>query len=100
MSNKTGRPLHNFELVEHFLENVLLFDLEKEYDTVSQIVSTELNIENFDHSLVSLNSKLYRFNKFRSDISRRKLHKRIVNELLMEKRLHIAITPPSLFTRA
>ncbi len=89
MSNKTSRPLNNFELVEHFLQNALQYDLEDvdNYDIVPDIVSTELNIENFDESLISKNSKSFRLLKFRKDYQRLSLQKNIVLELLKEKRL-------------
>ncbi|MCW2259614.1 MULTISPECIES: zeta toxin family protein [Sphingobacterium] len=89
MANKTSRPLNNFELVEHFLQNALSINIEddKMYEIVCQVVSTELNIENFDESLISLNSKSYRINKYRKDSQRLLLQKRIVAELLIETRL-------------
>ena len=89
MSNKTSRPLNNFELVEHFLQNALQYDLEENdnYEIVPDIVSTELNIENFDESLISKNSKSYRLLKFRKDSQRLSLQNKIVLELLKERRL-------------
>lgn len=89
MSKKTSRPLNNFELVEHFLENALDFDLSnsKNYEIVPKIVSTELNIENFDETLISLNSKSYRTLEYRKDNVRKKLQNQIVLELLEMKRL-------------
>jgi len=89
MAKKTSRPLNNFELVEHFLENALSYDLDSEerYAIVSKIVSTELNIENFDESLISLHSKSYRVSRYRKDGDRKKLNDQIVQELLMQKRL-------------
>mgnify|MGYP006211262003 CR=1 FL=1 len=59
MAKKTSRPLNNLELVEHFLQNALEYDIEIDdnYDIVPDIVSTELNIENFDESLISKNSR-------------------------------------------
>ena len=89
MATKTSRPLNNFELVEHFLENALSYDLDSDekYKIVSKIVATELNIENFDESLISLNSKSYRVSRFRKNRDRKRLHDQIVQELLIEKRL-------------
>lgn len=89
MAKRTSRPLNNFELVEHFLENALNYDIEdnNNYEIIPKIVSTELNIENFDDSLISLNSKSYRILPYRKDTYRRKLHDKIVKELLIEKRL-------------
>lgn len=89
MSKKPNRPLNNMELVEHFLENALSWNLdnEKEYSVVPKIVSTELNIENFDESLISVNSKSYRTSKYRKDNNRMKLRQQIVRELLTLKRL-------------
>ena len=89
MATKTSRPLNNFELVEHFLENALQYDIEddKNYKIVPKIVSTELNIENFDESLISKNSKSYRVLEYRKDNHRLKLQKKIVLELLTEVRL-------------
>lgn len=89
MAKKTSRQLNNFELVEHFLENALSYDIENDekYEIVSKIVSTELNIENFDESLISINSKSYRFAKYRKDTHREKLHQEIVYELLSNQRL-------------
>lgn len=89
MAKKTSRPLNNFELVEHFLENALSYDLDTSdrYAIVSKIVSTELNIENFDESLISLHSKTYRVSSFRKDGDRKKLSDQIVQELLTKKRL-------------
>jgi hypothetical protein len=89
MTKKTSRPLNNFELVEHFLENALDYDLEEtsNYDIIPKIVTTELNIENFDDTLISLNSKSYRVRSFRKDALRKKLHNQIVQELLIQKRL-------------
>ena len=89
MSKKTSRPLNNFELVEHFLENALDYDLSnvKKYEIVPKIVSTELNIENFDETLISLNSKSYRILEYRKDNLRKKLQNQIVLELLEMKRL-------------
>ncbi|MBN8664552.1 MAG: zeta toxin family protein [Chitinophagales bacterium] len=86
---KTSRPLNNFELVEHFLENALNydFDIDEKYGIVPKIVSTELNIENFDETLISVSSKSYRIAKYRSAKSRRKLRETIVLELLTQKRL-------------
>lgn len=89
MAKKTSRPLNNFELVEHFLENALDYDIEdnENYEIIPKIVSTELNIENFDESLISLYSKSYRVLPYRKETYRRKLHDQIVSELLVEKRL-------------
>ncbi len=89
MAKKTSRPLNNFELVEHFLENALEYNIEnnEDYDIVPEIVSTELNIENFDESLITKNSKSYRFLEYRKDRNRLELQKRIVLELLTMKRL-------------
>ncbi|MDP9959288.1 zeta toxin family protein [Chryseobacterium lathyri] len=86
---KTSRQLNNFELVEHFLENALGYDIydDQKYEIVGDIVSTELNIENFDESLISLNSKSYRVEKYRKDGARRKLQNQIVNELFSNIRL-------------
>ncbi|MNS52386.1 Zeta toxin [compost metagenome] len=89
MAARTSRQLNNFELVEHFLENALSYDIEddEKYEIVAKIVSTELNIENFDESLISINSKSYRFQKFRKDLHRKRLHEQIILELLSKKRL-------------
>ncbi|QHS61253.1 zeta toxin family protein [Chitinophaga agri] len=89
MAKRSNRPLNNMELVEHFLENVLSMDLDsdKGYSIVPKIVSTELNIENFDESLISVNSKSYRSSKYRKDQARIKLWRQIVTELLSMKRL-------------
>lgn len=89
MAKKSSRPLNNFELVEHFLENALSIELIENgnYDIVPKIVSTELNIENFDESLISINSKSYRIAEFRKDSDRKKLVEKIVLELLMQKRI-------------
>lgn len=89
MPKKTSRPLNNFELVEHFLENALDYDIEDEenYNIVSKIVSTELTIENFDESLISKNSKSYRVLEFRKDNQRLKLYNKIVLELVSNERL-------------
>jgi dephospho-CoA kinase len=88
MAKKTSRPLNNFELVEHFLENALQFNIENEdnYSIVPKIVSTELNIENFDESLISKTSKSYRMLEFRKDSSRLKLQNKIVLELVSMQR--------------
>jgi hypothetical protein len=90
MKKRTSRPLNNFELVEHFLENALDFDIENSnnYEIIPKIVTTELNIENFDNSLISLNSKSYRVLSYRKDSSRKKLYDTIVFELLTQKRLN------------
>lgn len=89
MAKKTSRPLNNFELVEHFLENALQYDIERpdNYDIVPKIVSTELNIENFDESLISKNSKSYRVLEYRKDNHRLALQNKIVLELLANRRL-------------
>lgn len=89
MAKNLSRQLNNFELVEHFLQNVLEYDVEDEdnYEIVPEIVSTELNIENFDESLISKTSKSYRLREFRKDNHRISLQKRIVLELLSERRL-------------
>jgi hypothetical protein len=89
MAKKSSRPLNNFELVEHFLENALNYDIENDdnYAIIPKIVTTELNIENFDDSLISLNSKSYRVFPYRKDGPRRKLHDQIVFELLSQRRL-------------
>lgn len=89
MAKKTSRPLNNFELVEHFLQNALEYDIEdnENYNIVPEIVSTELNIENFDESLISKNSKSYRVLEYRKDNHRRLLQNKIVLELLSIKRL-------------
>ncbi|WP_333862810.1 zeta toxin family protein [Sphingobacterium sp.] len=89
MANRTSRPLNNFELVEHFLENALSININDDemYNVVSQVVSTELNIENFDESLISLNSKSYRISKYRKDSERLSLQNQIVLELLTQERL-------------
>lgn len=89
MTTRTSRPLNNFEFVEHFLENALSYDFDSDesYGIVSKIVSTELNIENFDESLISLHSKSYRVSRFRKDVDRKKLRNLIVQELLTQKRL-------------
>ncbi len=89
MAKNLSRQLNNFELVEHFLQNALEYDVEGEdnYEIVPEIVSTELNIENFDESLISKTSKSYRLREFRKDNHRTSLQKRIVLELLSEERL-------------
>ncbi|TWV88897.1 zeta toxin family protein [Chitinophaga pinensis] len=89
MAKRSNRPLNNMELVEHFLENVLSLDLDSDeiYAMVPKIVSTELNIENFDESLISITSKSYRAFKYRKDNARIKLWEQIVRELLSMKRL-------------
>ncbi|MHA8061484.1 zeta toxin family protein [Aquirufa beregesia] len=89
MANKTSRPLHNFELVEHFLQNALQYNIENSdnYNIVPDIVSTELNIENFDESLISKNSKSYRTLEYRLDNQRISLQNTIVLELLSQIRL-------------
>ena len=89
MSKKTSRPLNNLELVEHFLQNALEYDIENDdnYDVVPDIVSTELNIENFDESLISKNSKSFRVLEYRKDNHRLSLQNKIVLELLANKRL-------------
>jgi hypothetical protein len=89
MAKKTSRPLNNLELVEHFLQNALEYDIEKDdnYDVVPDIVSTELNIENFDESLISKNSKSFRVLEYRKDDVRLLLQNQIVLELLSNKRL-------------
>jgi Zeta toxin len=86
---KTSRPLNNFELVEHFLVNALEYDIETNgnYDIVPDIVATELNIENFDESLITRASKSYRVLDYRKESQRLNLQKQIVLELLTEKRL-------------
>jgi len=89
MAKKTSRPLNNFELVEHFLQNALDYDIENNdnYNVIPEIVSTELNIENFDESLISKNSKSFRVLEYRSDNHRSSLQNKIVLELLANKRL-------------
>ncbi len=50
-----SRPLHTFELVEHFLLNALEFEINKKnYHIIPKIVTTELNIENFDEKQITL----------------------------------------------
>ncbi|TXF77788.1 zeta toxin family protein [Chryseobacterium sp.] len=89
MAKNVSRQLNNFELVEHFLQNALEYDVEGEdnYEIVPAIVSTELNIENFDESLISKYSKCYRIREYRKDNLRTSLQKKIVLELLANKRL-------------
>ncbi|MES2064635.1 MAG: zeta toxin family protein [Bacteroidota bacterium] len=83
-----SRPLHTFELVEHFLVNALEIEINKKnYHIVPKIVTTELNIENFDLKQITLQSKAYRNIYHRQDQERLNLKKRIVGELLTKKRL-------------
>src|ERR1017187_6373052 len=86
--SKNSRPLSNFILVEQFLVNALEMNIEKSnYKLIPQIVTTELNIENFDEQQITLKSKLYRNLFQRTDKDRLQLKKRIVQELLTKKRL-------------
>lgn len=89
MAKKSNRQLNNFELVEHFLQNALSIELIENgnYEIVPKIVSTELNIENFDESLISLNSKSYRVAEYRKDADRKRLIDKIIVELLVNKRI-------------
>jgi Zeta toxin len=89
MVTKSSRPLNNFELVEHFLENALSLELNDNdiFNTVPKIVSTELNIDNFDESLISKGSKAFRVAKYRNDTDRKKLLEEIVLDLLSKKRV-------------
>ncbi|MGL5892240.1 MAG: zeta toxin family protein, partial [Bacteroidia bacterium] len=88
MPSKNSRPLHKNELVEYFLTNVLEMSLDdSNYDCVSKIVATELNIQNFDEKQITSRSNAYRHHNYRADKDRLKLKRTIVNELLSKKRL-------------
>ncbi len=88
MITNKSRLLDTFELVEHFVINVLGVELtEENYGMVPKIVEAELNLENFDHLNVTYNSKAYRNYFSREDEHRLNLRKAIVEELLVEKRL-------------
>lgn len=89
MNSSYNRPLYNFELVEHFLSNVLDIDVtsDESYDIISKIVSTELNIENFDESLITLTSRTFRKKSVRDDRNRKSLREQIMLELLQFKRI-------------
>lgn len=88
MANKNSRQLNTFELVEHFLVNALDVDLKKKnYNLVPRIVTTELNIDNFDEKQTTNRSKAYRNLFFRNDKERTELKVKIINELLTKQRL-------------
>jgi len=88
MSSRNSRPLNTFELVEHFLTNALEIDIKKSnYNIIPNIVTTELNIDNFDEKQITFKSRSYRNLFHRSDRDRVNLQKRIVQELLTKQRL-------------
>lgn len=88
MGTRKSRLLNTFELAEHFVIKVLGIELtEDNYEMIPRIVETELNIENFDDLHETRNSKAYRNYFVREDVDRNKLRLKIVEELLIQKRL-------------
>jgi hypothetical protein len=57
------------------------------YSTIPKIVTTELNIDNFDDKKVTSKSNSYRNLYYRNDSDRVELKRNIINELLTKKRL-------------
>ncbi len=88
MASKNSRQLNTFELVEHFLVNALDMKIDKSnYFTIPKIVSTELNIDNFDEKKITSRSNSYRNLYYRNERDRIELKDRIVKELITKKRL-------------
>lgn len=88
MASKNSRQLNTFELVEHFLVNALDMNIDgNNYDIVPKIVTTELNIDNFDDKKTTNRSNSYRNLNYRSDKVRIELKEQIIKELLTKKRL-------------
>ena len=88
MGSKKSRLLNTFELAEHFVVKVLGLELtEDNYEMIPRIVETELNIENFDDLHETRNSKAYRNYFVREDVDRDKLRLKIVEGLLVQKRM-------------
>lgn len=88
MASKNSRQLNTFELVEHFLVNALDIKIdEKNYPNIPKIVTTELNIDNFDDKKITSKSNSYRNIYYRNDGDRTALKINIINELLTKKRL-------------
>lgn len=88
MATKNSRQLNNFELVEHFLKYALEYELNKSnYSIVPKIVTTELNIDNFDEKQITLQSRSYRNFYHRTDKERITLWNKIVADLITKKRL-------------
>lgn len=88
MASKNSRQLNTFELVEHFLVNALDMRIDKtNYSIIPKIVTTELNIDNFDDKKITSKSNSYRNLYYRNDRERIELKSNIINELLTKKRL-------------
>lgn len=88
MASKNSRQLNTFELVEHFLINALDMKIDtSNYSVIPKIVTTELNIDNFDEKKITSKSNSYRNLYYRNDRERIELKSTIINELLTKKRL-------------
>lgn len=88
MAGKNSRQLNTFELVEHFLVNALEMKIDKKnYSIIPKIVTTELNIDNFDEKKITSRSNSYRNLYYRNEKERIALKNDIINELITKKRL-------------
>jgi len=88
MASKNSRQLNTFELVEHFFVNALDMTIDrKNYSIIPKIVTTELNIDNFDEKKITSRSNSYRNLYYRNEKDRIALKNQIIKELLTKKRL-------------
>ncbi len=82
-----ARLLNNSDLVEHFLEEVLGYDVAKKPMIVGKIVSAEMSLKDYNLNDSTLLKTSYRINPFKSENERWKLRLKIIEELTQRKRL-------------
>ena len=81
-----ARLLNNSDLVEHFLEEVLDYDVSKKPFLVGKIVSAEMSLKDFKPNDSTLLKTSYRINPYKTEAERWKLRSRIMEELTQRRR--------------
>jgi hypothetical protein len=87
MIQNYARPLHDKNLVQHFLESVLQYKNEQNSDLIDKISKAEESLTPSKKDHPTLTHTEHRSRKYKDDLDRWALRKQIVNELLTLKRL-------------
>ena len=88
MRSSYSRPLNTPTAVQDFLQNSLQYPDCKDFDNVvSKIIKGELGLSEINGKSPTLHNSTFRNSKFKTDSSRWKLRKQIVNELYTMERL-------------
>ena len=81
------RKLDNIDLIEHFLEIVINYDDSSNDEILNKIKSGEAELKNYIDSKSTILSTENRTRKYKNNVERWKLRKKIVEELLTLERL-------------